>query len=377
MPEHRVAESRRAWTALPVRRSTTVRLALLAAIWGSSFLWIKLALRGMSPVEVTFGRLVLGAAVLFVIAAARGHPLPRSPVMWAHIGFAAVFGNAVPYLLFALGEQNVSSATAGILNATTPLWTVMVALATRHERNLALARAAGLAVGFCGALLVFAPWQDRSGLTSVGAAECLGAAASYGVSFVYMDKFIARRGISHVTLSACQLLAASAILAIALGFADAPDPRLNATVVASIAVLGLVGTGIAYVLNYQIISSDGATTASTVTYLLPVVAIILGAVVLDERITALTVAGIALILAGVALTRKRRTGALPRVLLRPRRRQASPVQTTGPAMPGMPGFRFGWPTGCPSGWSAGLAAVETAEGAQETKTCFSVEDPAT
>lgn len=135
-----------------MRGSTTARLVLLAAIWGSSFLWIKQALRGLSPVEVTFARLILGAAVLFAIAAVRGQSLPRSPVMWAHIAVAAVFANAAPYLLFALGEQKVSSSAAGILNATTPLWTVVVALATRHERKLPLLRAGGLAVGFAGAL---------------------------------------------------------------------------------------------------------------------------------------------------------------------------------------------------------------------------------
>jgi len=287
-----------------VRGSTTARLALLAAVWGSSFLWIKLALRGLSPVEVTLARLLLGATVLFIIVAARRHPLPRSPVLWSHIAVAAAFGNAAPYLLFALGEQNVSSSTAGILNATTPLWTIVVALVTRHERSLPLARAAGLLVGFAGAMLVLSPWQDRSGLASVGAAESLAAAACYGISYVYMDKFIARRGIGPVALSACQLLLASAFLTAALGVVGAPAPRLDATVVASIAVLGLLGTGLAYVLNYQIIASDGATVASTVTYLLPVVAIILGVAVLGEPVSALALAGIALILAGVALTRK-------------------------------------------------------------------------
>src|SRR5215472_6632644 len=105
---------------MTVRSLTTARLALLAAVWGSSFLWIKLALRGLSPVEVTLARLLLGATVLFIIVAARRHPLPRSPVLWSHIAVAAAFGNAAPYLLFALGEQNVSSSTAGILNATSP-----------------------------------------------------------------------------------------------------------------------------------------------------------------------------------------------------------------------------------------------------------------
>lgn len=287
-----------------MRYSAAARLALLAVIWGSSFLWIKLALRGLSPEEVTFARLALGAVVLFGIAAARRDRLPRSAGMWAHIAVASVFGNAVPYLLFSLGEQHVSSSTAGILNATTPLWTVLVALATRHERSLPLVRGSGLVVGFGGALLVFAPWQD-SGLVSVGGLQCLGAAASYGISYVYMDKFIARRGINPVPLSACQLACASVVLAIVLAATGAPAPRLSATVVAAILILGAFGTGIAYVLNYQIIISDGATVASTVTYLLPVVAIILGALVLHETITALVLAGIALILAGVALTRSR------------------------------------------------------------------------
>jgi drug/metabolite transporter (DMT)-like permease len=289
-----------------VHRSAVPKIALLALIWGSSFLWIKLALRGLSPVEVTLARLVLGAGVLFVVVAVRRQALPRDLVVWMHIVIAALFANAAPYLLFAVGEQHVASSTAGILNATTPLWTVVVALAVRHQKTISLSQATGLILGFGGALLIFAPWQSVSGFASAGAIACLAAAASYGISYVYMDRYLARRGINPVALSACQLLAAAALLAIALGVAGAPAPRLDATVVASIAILGLVGTGIAYVLNYQIITSEGATAASTVTYLLPVVAIVLGVAVLDERVTLSIIAGIALVLAGVALTRQRK-----------------------------------------------------------------------
>jgi drug/metabolite transporter (DMT)-like permease len=292
-----------------VHRATTVRLALLALVWGSSFLWIKLAVRGLPPVELTLARLVLGAAVLFAVVAVQRSPLPRSPLVWLHICVAAVFANATPYLLFALGEVHVASATAGILNATTPLWTVVVVLATRHQRSVLPRQAAGLIVGFGGAVLVFSPWHAASGLASAGAIACVGAAASYGISYVYMDRFLARRGMSPVTLSACQLLAASCWLAIVLAGTGAPTPRLDATVVLSIVLLGLFGTGVAYVLNYQIIYSEGATVASTVTYLLPVVAIVLGVVALGERLTPLVLAGIALILAGVALTRRQRAPA--------------------------------------------------------------------
>jgi drug/metabolite transporter (DMT)-like permease len=288
-----------------VYRAATARLALLALIWGSSFLWIKLALRGLSPVEVTLARLVLGSAVLFAVVAVQRGSLPRSPMLWVHIMVAALFANAAPYLLFAAGEQHVASSTAGMLNATTPLWTVVVALATRHQRAITARRAAGLVAGFGGAVLIFSPWQAASGLASTGAIECIAAAASYGISYVYMDRFLAQRGISPVTLSACQLLAASVMLAIALGVTGAPSPRLDAAVIVSIAILGLAGTGIAYVLNYQIITSEGATVASTVTYLLPVVAIVLGVLALGEHVTFLILAGIVLILGGVALTRQR------------------------------------------------------------------------
>jgi len=287
-----------------VHRSAVPKIALLALIWGSSFLWIKLALRGLSPVEVTLARLVLGAGVLFVVVAVRRQALPHGPAVWMHIVIAALFANAAPYLLFALGEQHVASSTAGMLNATTPLWTVVVALAVRHQKNVSLRQGTGLILGFGGALLIFAPWQTVSGFASAGAIACLAAAASYGISYVYMDRYLARRGINPVTLSACQLLAAAALLAIALGVAGAPTPRLDVTVVVSIAILGLLGTGVAYVLNYQIITSEGATVASTVTYLLPVVAIVLGVAVLGEQITLLIIAGIALILMGVGLTRQ-------------------------------------------------------------------------
>jgi drug/metabolite transporter (DMT)-like permease len=109
------------------------RIGLLALIWGSAFLWIKLADRGFSPVEVTLARLAMGAAVLFAIMLARRDKIPRSLPLWASIITAALFANAAPYLLFAVAEQTVNSSTAGIINATTPLWTVTLALAVRHQ----------------------------------------------------------------------------------------------------------------------------------------------------------------------------------------------------------------------------------------------------
>ncbi|MGH3184945.1 MAG: DMT family transporter [Streptosporangiaceae bacterium] len=287
-----------------MRRSALPRIALLALIWGSAFLWIKLADRSFSPVEVTLARLALGAAVLSAIVLARREPVPRSARLWVHIAVAALFANAVPYLLFAVAEQTVDSSTAGIINATTPLWTVVLALAVRHQKTVTSWQAAGLIVGFAGAALIFTPWRTTSGLTSAGALECLAASVSYAVSYIYMDRFLARRGLSALVLSACQLTAAAVMLALVLAVVGVRAPHVTVESIAAIAVLGIIGTGFAYVLNYQIITSEGATVASTVTYLLPVVAIVLGVLVLGESVTVIVLAGIALVLAGVALTRR-------------------------------------------------------------------------
>jgi drug/metabolite transporter (DMT)-like permease len=292
-----------------VPRSALPRITLLALIWGSAFLWIKLADRGFSPVEVTLARLAMGAAVLLAVMLARRDKFPRSLRLWASIVTAALFANAVPYLLFAVAEQTVNSSTAGIINATTPLWTVTLALAVRHQKNVTRWQTAGLIVGFAGAVLIFSPWHTASGLFSAGGLECLAASVSYAVSYVYMDRFLARRGVSAIVLSACQLAAAAVMLAIALGVSGVRTPHVTTESIAAIAVLGIIGTGFAYVLNYQIITSDGATVASTVTYLLPAVAIVLGVLVLNEEVTATSLAGIAFVLAGVALTRRRTRSA--------------------------------------------------------------------
>lgn len=284
-------------------RAAVPRIALLALIWGSAFLWIKLADRGFSPVEVTLARLATGAAVLFAVMLVRRDKIPRSPRLWASIVIAALFANAVPYLLFAVAERDVSSSTAGVINATTPLWTVMLAVAVRHQKTATRWQAAGLVIGFAGTVLIFTPWHTASELLSAGGLECLAASVSYAVSYIYMDRFLARRGVGAIVLSACQLTAAAVMLAIALGITGVQTPRVTTESVAAIAVLGIIGTGFAYVLNYQIIASDGATVASTVTYLLPVVAIVLGLLVLSETITATMLGGIALVLAGTALTR--------------------------------------------------------------------------
>jgi len=291
-----------------IGRGTLARLTLLALLWGSSFLWIAIALRGFSPVQIVLIRLALGAIVLAIIVYARGLRLPTSGLVWLHLTVAALFANAIPYTLFAIGEQHVTSSVAGVLNATTPLWTLVIAFATGHERRISAAKTAGFIVGLAGTLLIFSPWQSGSQIASAGGLACLGASASYGISYVYMDRYLARRGIPPLVLSASQLIAAAVLLAVALPFAGLQAVHLRWDAIAALAVLGCLGTGIAYILNYRLITDEG-TTASVVTYLLPIVAVILGAAVLSDKITIQIVGGMLIVLIGVAITRRDGNGS--------------------------------------------------------------------
>ena len=282
-----------------------VRLGALALLWGSGFLWIKLGLRGFNPVQVVFARLLLGFATLLPIALWNRLKAPRGWRVWGHLFVAAAVANAIPYLLFGIGEQTVGSNVAGVLNATTPLWTLLLAFVVGVDRDHSAKKVAGFALGFLGVAVMFSPWESAAEFTSWGGLACLAAAASYAISYLYMGRYLTNRGIPPLMLSVGQLGAATTLMAAAMPFSgfDMPMWRWDATV--SLAILGVFGTGLAYVLNYRIIQDEGPTTASVVTYLLPIVAVLLGWVALREPVTVTMVAGVLLVLLGVALTRKR------------------------------------------------------------------------
>jgi len=219
-----------------------------------------------------------------------------------HLLCAALLANALPYLLFGIGEQYVASNLAGAINASTPLWTVLFAITARMTQTLTPRRVTGLLVGFIGAVAILAPWQ-ATGAPLGGALACLGASASYGASYVYMGRFLVGRDLPPLVLSTSQLIAAAGLLMLASPFGGFAAIQWRPDAVVSLAILGTIGTGAAYVLNYRIITDDGPVLASTVTYLVPVVAGLLGLVVLGEALTAHLVLGVAIVLAGVALTR--------------------------------------------------------------------------
>ncbi|MEW1906016.1 DMT family transporter [Streptomyces sp. NPDC086147] len=282
--------------------TSATRMGVLALLWGSGFLWIKISLNeGLTPGWITFVRCLLGAAVLLALAHGAGQRLPRDRGTWGRLVVAAFFCNALPFLLFSVGEQTVDSGVAGVLNATTPLWSLLIGLGLGTERPFRALRLGGLVLGFAGVLLIFAPWSAGSGLLSGGALALLGASASYAVAFAYMARRLTGRGTAPLALSAAQLLTATAL--------SAPVPAAGGpaavtwTGVCAVVVLGVLATGVTFHLNYRMIAEEGPTSAATVGYLLPVVSVALGALVLDEPLTARVVTGMAVVLLGVGLTR--------------------------------------------------------------------------
>jgi drug/metabolite transporter (DMT)-like permease len=300
-----------------VARGNIVRFGLLALLWGSSFLFIAVALDGLSPLQIVLSRMCIGAVVLLAVIAGQRLRLPRERALWGHLVIAALIANVIPYFLFAWAEQSVPSNVAGALNATTPLFTLGLAVALRQEQRSTGARLLGLVIGFLGALLVLAPWQESGALGSrSGQLACLLAAASYAVSYIYMGRFIAGAGIPPLVLSASQLSMGALLLLLTAPLYAAAAVELTLPVVASVLALGALGTGAAYILNYRLLQDEGATTASVVNYFLPIVAVVLGVLVLGEPLTWNLVAGAALVLLGMAIAQGRLQLARARALTR-------------------------------------------------------------
>jgi drug/metabolite transporter (DMT)-like permease len=278
--------------------------AALALIWGASFLFIKVGVRELHPLYVTLGRVAVGSVTLLVVLVITRDRLPRDLRMWAHMTAVGVIGTALPFTLFAYGEQRVASTIAGIWNATTPLVVLPLAVWVFRTERMTWRRAVGLATGFVGVLVILGVWAGVGGSTLTGQLMCLAAATCYGFAIPYFKRFVAGGTHSAVAVSAMQLITGTvALLVIAPLVAGAPTSPtdLSGEVIGSVLALGALGSGLAFVLNTRNIRLAGASTASTVTYLIPVVATILGIVVLDEHLTWHQPVGALIVLAGVAV----------------------------------------------------------------------------
>jgi len=282
-----------------------VSFVLLAAIWGCSFWWIKLGLRSFSPVDVAFGRLAVGAVALLVISGSSRARLPRERSTWGHLFVLAILLNSAPFTLFSYGETHISAVLAGIINALTPVATLLMVLAVFREERPSAERVGGLALGFAGVLVVVGVWNGLGSAELLGVGACLGAVVCYGIGFPYARRHLTKRAEGPVALATGQVLCGALQL---LPFAVLTG-HVHAHVAAASAFgmlgLGVLGSGVAYILNFDVVSRAGGTTASTVTYLTPVFAVIVGATFLGEAVTWYEPVGGLVILAGAALSQGR------------------------------------------------------------------------
>ncbi|MGO4690271.1 DMT family transporter [Glaciibacter sp. 2TAF33] len=284
----------------------------MGLIWGASFLFMKVALGGVTFGQVAWSRLILGGLTLGLIVLisrprVNGGPvLPREPVVWLHFVVIAISGCVIPHLLFAWAEQYVSSSLASIYNAVTPITTALMATLAFRVEKLGRGQVLGVLIGIIGVVVIIGPWQYAAVTGDLwGQLACLGAATCYGFTFGYTRKFLSGRPITGTTFAFLNIGLAGAIMLVLTPVIALHPVRLDLPVVLSLLTLGTLGTGFAYIWNINVLRAWGPTNASTVTYVTPVVGVVLGVLVLAETLSWHEPLGALLVLFGILLTQKR------------------------------------------------------------------------
>ncbi|HEX5826665.1 MAG TPA: EamA family transporter [Candidatus Limnocylindrales bacterium] len=274
----------------------------LGFFWGSSYLWIKIALETVPPLTMIAGRLVLASIFLWSVVLLTREPLPRSARQYGHLFVMALVNIVVPFILIAVGEQTIDSALAAILNSTVPLFVIVLAPMFLPDERITWPRVAGLAIGFAGVILLVAPdLVNVSDADLTGELLLLGSSLCYGIGNVYAKRNV--RGLAPRIPALFQVFLAMLVIVPLALVIDRPFSEVEPSPEAlfAIAWLGILGSGVAYLCYFTILRSWGATRTSMVAYLLPVVGILLGALVLGDPVTLNRVAGTVLVIAGIAL----------------------------------------------------------------------------
>lgn len=291
-------------------------LILLSVLWGGAFLFVKIALVELRPFTVVFGRVALACAALVLVVRLAGLRLPGSARGWAPFFVLGLLNNLVPFSLIVWGQTQIAAGLAAILNATTPLFGVVLAHALTADERLTVPRLAGVLLGIGGVAVIVGPAAlggigGHGGMAVLAQVAVLGAALSYGCAGIYGRRF---RGTPPLVTAAGQVTASALmILPVAL-LVDRPWnlPMPGAATWGALVGLALLGTAGAYVLYFRIMARAGATNAMLVTLLIPVSAALLGAVVLGEAVEPRQVAGMALIALGLVVIDGRVLGRLRR-----------------------------------------------------------------
>ncbi len=295
-----------------------LRILLLAAVWGVSFFLTEICLRDLGPATLACARVGLASLALLGVAALSGEQLPSGLADWGPLALMGLVNNALPFSLIMWGQTSIDSGLASILNATTPLFAFVLAhLLTRDER-MTFRGATGVGIGFLGAVVLIGPSAlGGLGSESWGQVAVLGAALSYAFAGIYgrgLRRFKPMVAAAGMTASATLILIPPALV-LEKPWNASPD----ATTWIALATLALVSTAAAYIIYFRILATAGATNLLLVTFVIPIAAVLLGALALDETVTLNAISGMMLIFIGLSVIDGRPLSALAGLRRRPQR----------------------------------------------------------
>jgi len=288
-----------------MRKSWLPAYLALGTVWGCSFIFIELGLEFLTPFGVTFIRCALGAITLIIIARIRKIDLPTDRKVWQKLWVVALLLNVIPGVLFAFAQQYVTSVFASIINAATPLMTLMFILVIFREEKLKREQIYGLLIGALGVMTVVGIWKELGDNQLVGVIALLIAVSCYGASYPYSTRNVIPLKLKPEALAAGQLIMAAITLLplfIINGISNNSYPRQS---VIAMLCLGIFGSGFAYIWNFSITAAAGSAIASSVTYLTPVVAVIVGRLYLGEVIVWHEIVGAIIVILGALLSQGR------------------------------------------------------------------------
>jgi drug/metabolite transporter (DMT)-like permease len=277
----------------------------LGIVWGCSFIFIKLGLEFLTPFGVAFGRCALGALALLIYLKLKGLTLVRDRKMIGHLWIVSLLLNVIPGIFFAWAETEVTSILAGIINAVTPLMTLIAIMVVSRNEKPTRPQVVGLILGFLGVLTVLGAWQGLGDNPLWAILILLAAVTCYGFSFPYSRRFILPAQLKPEVMAATQVtLGAITLLPFFLINGVAKSEFLLGPVLAMVA-LGVFGSGFAYIWNFTIMRDAGSAIASSVTYVTPLVAVLVGFIFLNEKLHWYEPAGAVIVLLGAAIAQGR------------------------------------------------------------------------
>jgi drug/metabolite transporter (DMT)-like permease len=275
--------------------------AILSLLWGASFFFYKVLVSELGPFTIVFGRVLIAALVLNVLLLARGEKLPATFAEWRGYLVMAALNNVIPFALIAYGEKQISSGLASIINAMTPIFTVLVAHWATHNEKLSWNKAAGVGLGFAGVIILIGPsaLNDIGGGNMIGELACLAATISYGFGGVYSRRFA---GQPLIKVVGTQMTAATLLVVPLAALFEQPWtlPMPSLSLWGALFGIALLSTVVAYLLFFRILARSGATNTSLITFLLPISAVLLGVAFLGEQISTSAIAGMLVIGLGLA-----------------------------------------------------------------------------